>query len=304
MRGRFLFTAGSTFTVLLGTAYLALWSKHPAPSAAGSAGPPAALQLTGVVRDFKEWTVPGGQSDMERTPDNGFGRYSGNVELTLSDDNKPVFMGDGHKVSSQWRDSDHRQICHCLYDPALDDQEGSWGDQSTGGIQSPASFNQWYHDVPGLNLSAPLTLTLIRQSDGSYVFDDKYDPLYSDLGGFFPIDGLLFGNSPGSPNHNYHFTFELHTEFTYEAAAEQVFKFIGDDDVWVFIDGKLVIDLGGVHAAHDQFVELNRLGLQDGQSYKLDFFFAERHRTQSNFRIQTNIRLSTASIPSVMSAYD
>ncbi|MBT4523332.1 MAG: fibro-slime family protein, partial [Phycisphaerae bacterium] len=39
------------------------------------------------------------------------------------------------------------------------------------------------------------------------------------------------------------------------------------------------------------------LELEDGESYTLDFFFAERHRTQSNFRFQTNLLLEDAALP-------
>ena len=165
-------------------------------------------------------------------------------------------------------------------------------------------FDQWFRDVLGVNISAPLHLTLLRQPDGTYVFDDKLDAHYSDLGGFFPIDDQLFGNPGGHPDHNFHFTFELHTQFTYHVDGARYFKFTGDDDVWVFIDGKLAIDLGGVHAAVDQYIDLTRLGLNDGETYTLDFFFAERHRTQSNFRITTNLILTGSSLPTVSQLYD
>ena len=71
------------------------------------------------------------------------------------------------------------------------------------------------------------------------------------------------------------------------------FNFTGDDDLWVFVNGKLAIDLGGVHGPMagnvDMDAQANNLGLEIGQVYDIDFFFAERHTTQSNFTITTTI---------------
>jgi fibro-slime domain-containing protein len=266
--------------------------------------PPASLELIGVVRDFKERTKPGGHPDFEVTPVGGHGHFSGNISQTLDADRKPVFTGGGFKVSSQWRDNAGRNICWSLFDAAKGDYAGTKGVTSSGGIQSAASFQSWFNDDIDLNASKPLGLTLVRQPNGSSVFDSQTDPAYAALGGFFPIENQLFGNPGGHPNRNFHFTFELHTKFTYDAGAGQVFGFRGDDDVWVFIDGRLVIDLGGVHGAIEQSVELNRLGLVDGEDYELSFFFAERHRTQSNFKITTNLQLETITLPSANTAFD
>lgn len=299
---------------LAGAAPLALPEHLAIPSASGANGggtPPATLTLTGTVRDFKEWNVPGGHIDFDK---NGRSNlipcsapiYSGNIRSTISSDNKPLFVGGGYGVSTQWKDKNGRAICYTLFDPTKGDVAGAKACDTTGGIKDAASFNQWFTDVPGVNMSSALTLTLVRQSDGTYVFDDKSDPLYKNKGGFFPIDHALLGNPPvrSGVDHNFHFTFELHTTFNFDAGSNQVFTFTGDDDVWVFINGKLVIDLGGIHGAQSQVVELNRLGLVDGQSYPLDFFFAERNRVASNFRIATNLDLKSTAKPDITACFD
>jgi fibro-slime domain-containing protein len=304
MKPTLIMTAGSTFGVCALAGVLGLLSMPQSAAVADEAEAPETISLTGLIRDFKEKTAPGGHPDFENKPNLGFAMYCSNIGSTLGADGKPAWLGSGKKLITQYKDAQNHPIAPNLYNASLGDIAGSWGSASTGGVNSAATFAQWFTDTPGMNISIPLTLTLNRQADGTYVFDDKLDPQYSSLGGFFPIENMGFGNPGGTPNRNFHFTFELNTEFTYLAAENQMFKFIGDDDVWVYIDGKLVIDLGGVHSAKEQYVELNRLGLQDGKTYKLDFFFAERHRTQSNFRIQTNLSLYTSNIPSITSAFD
>ena len=265
--------------------------------------PPDTIELTGVIRDFEEQGSgcggnEGGHPDFEVYPSKGFGQYCKNISTQLGSDGKPVFVGNGKKVRWQCTDSNWQPICWTMYDSSLGDHNIRYRHgQSSGGIDSASSFNQWYNDVEGVNINIPLTLTLVRQQDGSYVFDDQLDADYQQLGGFFPIEGQGWGNPGGSPDRNFHFTFELHTEFTYQENGAQYFQFVGDDDVWVFIDGFLVIDLGGIHGSTEQYVDISRLDLVDGESYSLDFFFAERHRTQSNFRFQTNLQLEDAALP-------
>ncbi|MCB1996764.1 MAG: fibro-slime domain-containing protein [Burkholderiaceae bacterium] len=139
-----------------------------------------------------------------------------------------------------------------------------------------ANFDQWYRDTPGVNQTIATTLELTETSPGIYQYLSY---------AYFPIDGLGWGNQGNS--HNYHFTMELHTTFTYQTG--QVFSFTGDDDVWVFINDQLVIDLGGIHGAASQSVNLDTLNLVAGENYDFDFFFAERHLTGSNLRITTSI---------------
>lgn len=145
-----------------------------------------------------------------------------------------------------------------------------------------AEFDQWYRDVPGVNLSTPYTIQTSPSPtrDGFFVFD-RLD--------FFPIDNQLFGNQ-GYP-HNYHFT--LATKLNFRYVGGEVFRFRGDDDLWVFINRKLAIDLGGLHQSASGEVALDdaaaKLGIVRGQEYPLHLFFAERHTVDSNFSIETSI---------------
>lgn len=152
-------------------------------------------------------------------------------------------------------------------------------------VSSAASFYQWYRDIDGVNKSASFTLVANETAPGSGIYQ------YSNAN-YFPIDGLLWGNEGN--NHNFHFTTEIHTAFTYTGSG--TFSFTGDDDVWVFINKQRVIDLGGVHGAESASVDLASLGLSAGDTYTLDLFHAERHTTQSNFGFSTSLVL--ADVPS------
>jgi fibro-slime domain-containing protein len=83
------------------------------------------------------------------------------------------------------------------------------------------------------------------------------------------------------------FCFESHAEFKYDPAHE--FFFRGDDDIWVYINNQLVVDLGGTHLSAPGYVKLADLDLTEGQTYPIDIFFCDRRTTMSNIRIATNI---------------
>lgn len=146
-------------------------------------------------------------------------------------------------------------------------------------------FDQWFRDVAGVNESVSFAIRLTNMGGNVFSYDNQE---------FFPIDGQLSGNQ--GREHNYHFTYELHTRFTYKGG--EVFQFTGDDDLFVFINKRLAMDLGGVHAPESAEADLDdmadELGITPGNTYDLDFFFASAIRRSRPF---ASTRRSTASSP-------
>jgi fibro-slime domain-containing protein len=134
-------------------------------------------------------------------------------------------------------------------------------------VHGALDFNQWFNDMPGINesMSYDLVFTAPAEDPGQYVFDNEM---------FYAVTNLALGNNEGIHD----FTLEAHTEILY--VGGETYSFASDDDLWVFINRRLAVDLGGLHVQLAASIELDTLadtlGIVKGQSFPLDLFYANR----------------------------
>lgn len=199
------------------------------------------------------------------------------------------------------------------------------------------------HAVPiyGMKVDAYDRL-ILTENNGVYSFDaankkSNYDKesrsIYEDDTAsslqFYPIDGLgydaILGDTtdktdspyekdengnitatvrPEHPNGSY--TLRGEAQFVYQ--EDLYFEFSGDDDVYMYVNGVLALDLGGAHGICTKRVNLKDVAtkchLTPGEVATFTFFYMERNSDASNFKIETNMELVQRAINVEKKAYD
>lgn len=192
------------------------------------------------------------------------------------------------------------------------------------------------HSVPiyGMAVDAYKSIVLTDDGSGIYSFEAGYSGTKKDVqydresgtiyngtnvgdeSGFYPLEnlgyeqpGLLTTTSAVGATHNGGFTLRGESQFVYNKDSNLYFTFTGDDDVYMYINGVLALDLGGAHGRNSKTVELNKLdatkyGLKEGQVATFTFFYMERCSDASTFGIKTNMELVQRAINVEKKAYD
>lgn len=269
------------------------------------------------------------------------GNYNSGEMANVTNSNKVIydtFIASGKVVNSEASKMSDAFSAHKSWDNITNAYDLAWYllntlYQADTNTTTVTDANGVSHTVPiyGMAVNAYDSI-ILTENNGVYSFDaangkSHYDTnsrsIYEDdsvtAKQFYPIDGLGYdailgdttdkANDSGSnrtehPNGNY----ALRGEAQFIYRDDLYFEFSGDDDVYMYINGVLALDLGGAHGICTKRVNLKDVAQQchltEGEVATFTFFYMERNSDASNFKIETNMELVKRGISVQKNAYD
>ena len=156
------------------------------------------------------------------------------------------------------------------------------------------NFKRWFTAVDGKSASYPGTIPLTYQQEMAEFSFSKQD--------FYPLDEAKFsdGDLVNADGHNHLFTMNFAIPFTVLADGRESFVITADDDTFVFVGDRLVLDMGGIHDASTGRFEIRENGevyataigtdlaytgvtVKNGSSELIRIFHADRDAKNSEF---------------------
>lgn len=275
-------------------------------------GGECALRVSALFRDFKEDYV---YSDF---PGSTCNLTTGLVADTLDANGKPSFVGasciKSEESFAQWyNEGDHNRLMPGSITLFSDGNGGFVNRLTETGEQFIAPSAQPISDqpcttedcLPCQHVPTQTCEKLLLDGNPMFFPIDNFADAWPDVREEAKVPQQVYG-ADGWPlesewdywpegytptgAHNFWFTSEVEYWFRYDATADATLEFIGDDDMWVFVNGHLAVDLGGVHTPELGSVTLDpatatAFGLEDGQVYPIKMFHAERKAPGSSFKL-------------------
>ncbi|MBN2194451.1 MAG: DUF4215 domain-containing protein [Polyangiaceae bacterium] len=287
----------------------------------GSDGKPSYTAVSGSyvasAQSFAEWytDVPGTNASFVSTLtlwDNGNGgyvnRYGPNGEK-FQKIKEPSSCWCG--TADQPDHDANGNVIPCSYCPYDADESTPQCEEPGSTSCSPGGACEDYFDCI-LEGNTYYGLVVEEEHDGNPLFFPLDDSTFTDAGerasANIPPSFGGWLEEPGAPRHNFHFTSEVRYWFQYLAGETYALDFTGDDDVWVFVNQHLAVDVGGIHEPVHATLVIDGtgqasvtyaaaeggattrsgptdLGMVDGNVYEIAVFHAERNTTVSTFKL-------------------